>query len=62
MQELLNRRMKLEIRQKTTTDLKEWEDVSDEINILNMKIQSRLDRENPKKFTGIETFTVPKTK
>jgi len=46
MQELLNRRMKLEIRQKTTTDLKEWEDVSDEINILNMKIQSRLDREN----------------
>jgi hypothetical protein len=38
--------MKLEIRQKTTTDLKEWEDVSDEINILNMKIQSRLDREN----------------
>jgi hypothetical protein len=60
MQELLDRRMKLEIRQKTTTDLKEWEDVSDEINVLNMKIQSRLDRENSKKFSGIETLTVPK--
>ena len=62
MQELLNRRMKLVIRQKTTTDLKECEDVSAEIDRLTLKIQSRIDRENPKKFSGIETLTVPKIK